>query len=836
MHPMSLAESLIPPPSRPYELFPHGELLPPPRVGVVTPETMSLEEALLLIRERSYNEGYTDGRKDGYREALRSLHENPEFGKIGVRSRPKRIESEYCPKCDARLERDGNTCNRCGHIYVKDKDALGHGSNKRGMIGTRKADTKGSAVPKAKNPEHQTTIKKAMARLKEVGHAALANKVGRFLVAAEHKIFYVAHKTRDIATAAAKRRGLSGKRTERLQRVLFIADFVGGYMTGAAGAYVGGAVGAKVGMAMPSASLLYLTYSTVRYPVATWQGARDVVRDMLSKHSATETHKALDDGTLLPENGEGEAEGPQNEVAAKPLEQDAIADLIAEHITTDWEEAVFLAALSEGVSVEHAIGMVKKAGKKQLQEDQEENQGGDSLPGGKGDNRPDNQFDSEQLSAGVEVEKEHTSDPDKAKEIAKDHLTEDPDYYKKLRKMEQKAIARRQKRREWISAKIAIIMKDGIRGRKVSQAQAVAVAHSLWKKKRNRRRPPSEAKAVDIVWLLTGSIAVNAEELQFKETDGQADGLNEERRNEDMDRPFDPLVVPPIAVWRASADDQIYVVDGHKRLHHAKAKGIPNIRAFFIEASSFKEAKAKGERLNEQGVIVKDKDALGHGSWKKGEGPGPSIEHEEHDTHAVASKWVEAGARGLSDTQKEQYAKDMSSVLSKMTPACRKAVIERLNRKGSKVVFHTDLKVLTSTLTEISGKSYDRSVAGFVRHRKDVDEDHPAYGLAELHVDSGKPGASEELGKSVQDTPRHIYAHELGHVVDANARYSGTPEWEKVWKAEIYDGKTLLSHYARTSAIEGFAELHRALTMKGPEAVERVFPRCFKFLQSKGLV
>lgn len=41
-----------------------------------------------------------------------------------------------------------------------------------------------------------------------------------------------------------------------------------------------------------------------------------------------------------------------------------------------------------------------------------------------------------QLDAGIKIEKEHTNDYDTAKEIALDHLNEDPDYYKKLAKAE----------------------------------------------------------------------------------------------------------------------------------------------------------------------------------------------------------------------------------------------------------------------------------------------------------------------------------------------------------------------------------------------------------------
>lgn len=54
----------------------------------------------------------------------------------------------------------------------------------------------------------------------------------------------------------------------------------------------------------------------------------------------------------------------------------------------------------------------------------------DLLPGGLGDNKPDKDFNPKQLKKGAREEKsEHTKDYRIAKEIAKDHLTEDPSYY-----------------------------------------------------------------------------------------------------------------------------------------------------------------------------------------------------------------------------------------------------------------------------------------------------------------------------------------------------------------------------------------------------------------------
>ena len=44
-----------------------------------------------------------------------------------------------------------------------------------------------------------------------------------------------------------------------------------------------------------------------------------------------------------------------------------------------------------------------------------------------------------QLAMGIEVEYEHTDNPDVAKTIALDHLAEIPDYYTRLLRMEEAA-------------------------------------------------------------------------------------------------------------------------------------------------------------------------------------------------------------------------------------------------------------------------------------------------------------------------------------------------------------------------------------------------------------
>jgi hypothetical protein len=61
------------------------------------------------------------------------------------------------------------------------------------------------------------------------------------------------------------------------------------------------------------------------------------------------------------------------------------------------------------------------------------------LHGGKADKIPTSAFPAKKVAQGASVEKEHTSSKTLAKEIARDHLTEDMNYYEKLRKMEKKA-------------------------------------------------------------------------------------------------------------------------------------------------------------------------------------------------------------------------------------------------------------------------------------------------------------------------------------------------------------------------------------------------------------
>ena len=62
----------------------------------------------------------------------------------------------------------------------------------------------------------------------------------------------------------------------------------------------------------------------------------------------------------------------------------------------------------------------------------------EKVPGGISSGRDPSDFSKDQIKRGIEVELEHSSDRELAKEIAMDHLEEFPNYYDELAKMEKK--------------------------------------------------------------------------------------------------------------------------------------------------------------------------------------------------------------------------------------------------------------------------------------------------------------------------------------------------------------------------------------------------------------
>lgn len=81
--------------------------------------------------------------------------------------------------------------------------------------------------------------------------------------------------------------------------------------------------------------------------------------------------------------------------------------------------------------------------KRKEQNKRREKTASDLVEGGKADNKPDSDFPQAQINKGKKIEREHTKNPGLAKEIAKDHLTEDKKYYDHLKEMEDKYVEKK---------------------------------------------------------------------------------------------------------------------------------------------------------------------------------------------------------------------------------------------------------------------------------------------------------------------------------------------------------------------------------------------------------
>jgi hypothetical protein len=88
------------------------------------------------------------------------------------------------------------------------------------------------------------------------------------------------------------------------------------------------------------------------------------------------------------------------------------------------------------------------------------------LYGGRADGMPDRAFDPLWLKKGEMHELEHTKDHKIAREIARDHLAEDPKYYEKLDRMEKGACDKRynmtKERAEEIAGTLKGVFSDGL--------------------------------------------------------------------------------------------------------------------------------------------------------------------------------------------------------------------------------------------------------------------------------------------------------------------------------------------------------------------------------------
>ncbi|MBA2226728.1 KTSC domain-containing protein [Thermogemmata fonticola] len=173
--------------------------------------------------------------------------------------------------------------------------------------------------------------------------------------ALEHVALYAAKKTQVIAAGVGRERGWPPEKVEAFRQSLYWADFVGGYVTGGMALATLGPVAGKAAAVLPSASAVYLAYSTVRNPLAVWRAARRVLRQTVTENVEAASHIATGIARRL--------RGRKHEKAmAQRVWYEHLADLLDQHPDPDWVWALFLAATAHTQGdVPKALALVQKA-------------------------------------------------------------------------------------------------------------------------------------------------------------------------------------------------------------------------------------------------------------------------------------------------------------------------------------------------------------------------------------------------------------------------------------------------------------------------------------------
>lgn len=154
----------------------------------------------------------------------------------------------------------------------------------------------------------------------------------------------------------------------------------------------------------------------------------------------------------------------------------------------------------------------------------------DQIEGGYSEGITSEHYDPEQLEKGTKVEMEHTNDPTKAKEIAKDHLKEFPQYYDHLDRME-KGVEKSEKAKEKSEKKMKAIDKLNI-----SDAQKIRLkkqAHNRYLESEMDRA--NRGEVIDLTSLMASKENIMIEEMQNEQTKTPVSKLSDRELKDQFD-------------------------------------------------------------------------------------------------------------------------------------------------------------------------------------------------------------------------------------------------------------------------------------------------------------
>jgi hypothetical protein len=181
------------------------------------------------------------------------------------------------------------------------------------------------------------------------------------------------------------------------------------------------------------------------------------------------------------------------------------------------------------------------------------------------------------------------------------------------------------------------------------------------------------------------------------------------------------------------------------------------------------------------------------GAAAKSAPPEPPRITDQTSEHVKQRRYLGARVRGMADdgvppARLAAYHATAQAVIDALPAPAATRLYNRLF--GG--VFYKSVQTLNAEFQKRGGVVPGGQCAGFAQMNR-----------GEVHLDQPTASGNERRG---------VYAHELGHIIDrgigGQPPISSTPEWDAAWKEEIV-GRGAISDYARTSALEGFAEYWR---------------------------
>lgn len=280
---------------------------------------------------------------------------------------------------------------------------------------------------------------------------------------------------------------------------------------------------------------------------------------------------------------------------------------------------------------------------------------------------------------------------------------------------------------------------------------------------------------------------------------------------------------------------------GFKRLSEAVKKqgakvGTPLAKSFNVDSKPLRGESIQKPFDLDPKKIQQAKDDAAELRELTGHGDKPDDSDKPSGTAALTSKF-------------DKFLTDNKLVKGKIPEVHQQRVAKAVKHISSRMPDHIAEEVAKNIKHFVIGdKSQAEEVYKLIGGNTDHTIDGKKAALGGFYgFGSGVMCVTSTLGGTVAQNDRESrlvresLAHEMTHALDDSKGYSKSPEWQSAWQSDIKEGKVVLSEYAKTNALEGFAEVGRYLWGTGGKGdtaddLKQSMPNVYAFLTENGLV